>query len=169
MSSKSTSDAQIFYADTRFERMGRRPGGKGRDEALADAQAEIDRLQPEFAEWLSHEVQTLAATLAQVEGGSGDKTLLDQAIRICAQLRDTGATFGFEFATFIAKNLCDILEVVKAGAAYDKDVIDCHVDALFLARSSTYRHLRPDQVPEITAGLRRVLKLAIDTSPRTGE
>lgn len=169
MSSKSTSDARIFYADTRFERMARRPGGKSREEALAEAQAEIDRLQPEFAKWLSQEVQILAAILAKVESGSGDKTQLDQAIRICAQLRDTSATFGFEFATFIAKNLCDILDVVKAGAAYDKDVIDCHIDALFLARSSTYRHLRPDQVPEITAGLRRVLKLAIDTSPHTGE
>lgn len=169
MSSKSTSDVRIFYADTRFERMARRLGGKSREEALAEAQAEIDRLQPEFAKWLSQEVQNLAATLAQVESGNSDKTLLDRASRICAQLRDTGATFGFEFATFIAKNLCDILDVVKAGAAYDKDVIDCHIDALFLARSSTYRHLRPDQVPEIASGLQRVLKLAIDTSPRSGD
>jgi len=34
----------------------------------------------------------------------------------------------------------------------------CHVDALILARQPYYRALQPEQVPELTKGLRRVVK-----------
>jgi hypothetical protein len=39
-------------------------------------------------------------------------------------------------------------------------MIDCHIDALFLARTDRYRHLRPEQLPEMTSGLRRVVERA---------
>jgi hypothetical protein len=39
-------------------------------------------------------------------------------------------------------------------------MIDCHMDALLLARTEQYRHLTPDQVPEMASGLRRVVELA---------
>jgi hypothetical protein len=75
-------------------------------------------------------------------------------------LRDVGGTMGYELVSFIASNFCHILDAIKAGAAYDKDMIDCHMDALLLARTEQYRHLTPDQVPEMASGLRRVVELA---------
>jgi hypothetical protein len=65
----------------------------------------------------------------------------------------------FELVTFVANNLCEILDAMKAGAVYDKDAIDCHMDALLLARTEPYRRLRPEQVPEMSSGLRRVGEL----------
>jgi hypothetical protein len=56
--------------------------------------------------------------------------------------------------------MCDILEAYIAGAAYDRDVIVCHADAFKLARLEQYRHLQPEDVPEMTAGLLRVVELA---------
>ena len=34
----------------------------------------------------------------------------------------------------------------------------CHIDALMLARQKSYRRMRPEQVPELTKGLQRVVK-----------
>ena len=115
---------------------------------------------PQTAEPGVQELRDLGAAFARIESSPNDMSSLDGAHFSCAHLRDVGTTMGFELVTFIANNLCDILDAIKAGAAYDRDVIDCHLDAFRLARMDQYRHLRPDQVPEMTSGLRRVVELA---------
>ena len=42
--------------------------------------------------------------------------------------------------------------------------IVCHLDALLLSRQRPYRNMKPDQVPELTSGLRRVADF-VTTSP----
>jgi hypothetical protein len=44
-------------------------------------------------------------------------------------------------------------------------MVDCHIDALLLARTKPYRNLRPDQVPEMSNGLLRVVALASGAKP----
>jgi chemotaxis protein histidine kinase CheA len=160
MSQKDKHDAHIFYADSRFERLARRPGGMPREQALARAQAEIDELKPGFGNWLDQELRELSAEISQIESNPGDTSVLDRAHSRCAQLQDIGTTMGFELVTFVANSLCKIFDAIKAGAIYDKDMIDCHVSALFLFKTEPYRDLRPDQVPEMSNGLRQVVALA---------
>ena len=160
MAKNTKHEAHTFFADTRFERMSRRQGGVARKVALERAQVEIDEITPDFTIWLERELQELYAALLKVGKNSRDTLSLECAYRSCSQLRDVGTTMSYELITFIAGNLCEILDAIKAGATYDKDVIDCHMDAFFLARTETYRHLRPEQVPEMTIGLRRVVELA---------
>jgi hypothetical protein len=162
---KSTNhEARIFFADTRFERMARRPGGISREQALAQAQAHVDELKAGFTNWLDRELQELNAALSKVERNSNDATSLECAYCKCSQLQNIGAAMGYELVTFVAKNLYKIIATIKAGAAYDKDIIDCHINALFLAKTDQYRDLRPDQVPEMASGLRRVVELATKMS-----
>lgn len=163
MSKKNYPEARTFFADTRFERMARRPSGMTRAQALERAQIQVDELKSDFTIWLDRELQELNAALSKVESNSSDKLSLECADRSCSHLRDVGTTMGYELITFVASNLCKILDAIKAGAAYDKETIDCHVDALFLARTDQYRHLRPEQVPEMASGLRRVVALASKT------
>ena len=139
--------------------MARRQGGVAREQALENAQAHIEELRSDFVEWLDQEMQELRNALSQLEGHSDDMPYLDRAYQSCAHLHDVGATMGFELVTFVANNLCEILAAMKAGAPYDKDAIDCHVDALMLAKTEPYRHVSPEQVPEMTSGLRRVGEL----------
>lgn len=154
------TSANIFYPDTRFERMARRPGGVERDKALANAQAAVEGLKSEFETWVDKEFKQLTDALAEIDSHRGDKGALENAYRSCAHLRDVGGTMGYELVTFVAKTLCEILDAYIAGAAYDKNVIDCHINALMLAKMEQYRHLRPEQVPELTSGLLRVVEVA---------
>lgn len=165
MSEKPQREARIFYVDSRFERMARRPGAIARKQALANAQAHVEELKSDFANWLDLELQQLSAVLAQIEADPKDMAVLDHADNNCSQLRDIGATMGFELVTFVAGSLCAILETIKAGATYDKDMIDCHINALFLVKTEPYRNLGPGQVPEMSSGLRRIVELAIQTAP----
>jgi hypothetical protein len=159
MSKNTKHEARTFFADTRFERMARRPGGVTREQAVARAQTQIDEIKAEFPEWLNLKLQELSAAIKQAEGSSFDSSWHERAYGISCQLRDVGATMGYELVSYIANNLCKILDAIKAGVAYDREMINCHVDALFLARTEQYRHLRPEQVPEMASGLRRVAEL----------
>jgi len=160
MSKKTTPEAHIFYADTRFERMARRTGGVIREQALDRAQAHVDEMKSGFSEWLDGELLALSSALSQAEQNPSDTSSLDRAYGSCCHLRDVGGTMGYELVTFVARNLCEVLDAIKAGAVYDKDTVDCHVNAFFLAKAEQYRHLRPEQVPEMASGLRRVVELA---------
>ena len=158
--------ATIFYVDSRFERLARRPGAVGREQALTQAQSQIDELKTDFGDWLDQELQHLRVVIAEIECDPGDAALLERGENICSHIQDIGATMAYPLVTFVAKSLGMFLEAVKAGATYDKDAIECHVNALLLVKSDSYRDLRPDQVPEMTVGLRRVVELARSDSDR---
>jgi hypothetical protein len=160
MAQQPDRDPNIFSVDTRFQQLARRPGGVTRERAIEIAERHIEELKPDFGDWLDRELQELAASIRQLSANPGNAAPLERAQQTCCQLRDVGATMGYELLSFIASNFCHILDAIKAGAAYDKDMIDCHMDALLLARTEQYRHLTPDQVPEMASGLRRVVELA---------
>ena len=158
--SKFKDETNTFLVDTHFQRMARRPGGVARELALERAQAQIDELRPEGTDWLDRDLQAFDAAFRQTGNNFGDVSELDRAYDSCCQLRDVGATVGFELFTYIANNLCKILDAIKAGAPYDQKMVHCHIDALLLASKDPYLSLRPEQLPEMTSGLRRVVELA---------
>lgn len=169
MPKNATPDANIFYADTRFERMARRSGGVEREVALEQAQNQVEDLTSEFRIWIDDQFEELNEAFARIDRDPGNKAALEHAYHIGSQLRDVGGTMGYELVTFIAKTLCDILEAYMAGAAYDKNVIECHSNAFLLAKTEQYRHLRPDQVPEMTNGLLRVVEITSIVPPNAAK
>lgn len=156
---KSTSrEARIFPVDTHFQQMARRLGGVPRDRAIENAQAELDQIKPEFADWLDRQLQEL---IAGIHAGDAKPDWISVANFRSRQLRDVGTTMGFELLSFIADSLCDLLDSITAGGECDNmDSIVCHTDALVLSRQDAYRHLKPEQVPELIKGLHQVTKRA---------
>jgi hypothetical protein len=159
------ADANIFYADTRFERLARRPGGVGRDEAIERAQAAVEELDTDFTDWIDQQYSELSAALADIANDPSDKPALERAHQKCAHLRDVGTTMGYTLVTFVAGTLCDVLDAYMAGAPFDKDVTDCHMDAFLLARTDEYRHRLPEEVPELAKGLLRVVEVSSIVPP----
>jgi hypothetical protein len=161
MSDDPEQDARMFFVDSRFEQLARRPGGVAREEALERAQAEIDEIKPGFGDWLDAELQELSKVIGQNgPDGSNDANWIDIAYILSLRIRDVGTTMGFDLVTFVANNLSEIFEAINAGAEYRADLIDCHIQALLLARQERYRNLRPEQLPELSSGLRRVAEYA---------
>lgn len=160
-------DPHTFQVDTHFQKMARRSGGLSRQQALENAQVAIDSIKLGFGDWLDGEIQLL--TVAINQGKSADPGKIDwaeTAVVHARQIRDVGSTMGFELVTFIAGNLCEIFESIIAGAAPRPDLIDCHIGALTVAKQPQYRQLRPDQLPELSNGLRRIIDVAGAAEPR---
>jgi hypothetical protein len=170
MSEKPGREARTFFVDTRFQRLARRPGGVPRDQAIESAQAGLDAGQPDFEAWLDGQLYELVDTLRQVQAGTADSNWSQSIAAQCRQLRDVGTTMGFVLLTFVANNLCEMLESTNGGGAQSNlGLIACHVDALLLARQKQYRKLRPEQLPELSEGLRRVAEFAESASIAPGE
>jgi hypothetical protein len=162
-----TEDPNTFAVDSHFQKMARRAGGIPREQALENARIALDAIKLGFRDWLDGEIGILTAEIQKGRAApGGDLGWADTAAIHCRQIRDVGSTMGFELVTFIANNLCGIFESIAAGGIARNDMIDCHIDALYLAKQEQYRHLRPEQLPELSIGLRRVLEVA--GTPSTG-
>ncbi len=153
-------DAEAFYVETHFERMARRPGGSPRDEALAAAQLQIDELKVGFLDWLNRQLKELSGALADLDADPSATSQMERAYHLCAQVQDVGTTMGFSVVTFVAKTLCEVLESIKAGAIYEKEMIDCHINALLYVTKNPKQNLTQEQIAELSGGLRRVAGIA---------
>lgn len=160
----SDDRVRIFPVETTFQKQARRPGGVPRDRAIKYAGSRVEEVKPEFDDWLGKELEALADVVRKAQSGAPPPEWVDVANRHSRHLRDVGTTMGFELLTYIAGSLCEILDEITAGAPCNIDSITCHVDALFLARQQPYRSMKPEQVPELTAGLRRVVD-HVSTTP----
>jgi hypothetical protein len=159
------SEARKFHPDTRFEQLARRPGGVPRSQAIRNAQAAIDEMKPGFRRWLGQELDELADAVAGASSHpAGGRDRLAVAALHAARIRDVGTTMDFELVTFVASSLCQILDGIAAGAPYRSDVIDCHREALLLVAQEQYRGVRPEQLPELSSGLREVVERALASS-----
>jgi len=156
MPRRSHPDARVFAVDTRFQKMARREGGVPREQAIERAQTEVEKAGPSFDEWLKDGLQNLQRLVA--EAGPAESGWIENVNAQSRQLRDSSGTLGFQLLAFIADSLCDMLDSIETGADCDMESIVCHVDALKLAQRKSYRRLKPEQVPELTEGLRRVVK-----------
>jgi len=160
MTTNSDHEAKTFLVDTRFQQMARRSGGVPRTRALQNAETEIESGKPKFEAWLDQQLGELADLIGVAKSGTAEAQWPGKMRGHSCQLRDVGTTMGFPLLTFIAGNLCEILDNADPGDKLELDSIACHVDALFLARRPEYRNLRPDQLPELSEGLRQVVESA---------
>jgi hypothetical protein len=158
MSKPTPPEARIFEVETPFHRKARRQGGVSREKAIEAAQARIEEAKPSFESWLDSELKEFASLAERARQGEDGSVWLDAVGFRARQLRDSSTTLGFELLSFIATSLCEILESVEAGAACNMEAVRCHMDALLLAGQKSYRRLRPEQVPDLTDGLHRVVK-----------
>ena len=151
-------EARVFPVDTRFQKLARRVGGLSKDKAIERAQDQIEKVKPAFDQWLDEELRELTSLIANAEAGKAGANWAESANTRSRQLCDCTGTLGFQLLFFIARSLCDILDSIEAGGECNMESIVCHIDALNLAAQKSYRRLQPEQVPELTEGLRRVVQ-----------
>jgi chemotaxis protein histidine kinase CheA len=161
--------AREFLVETDFHKKARRAGGVTRNQAVGDAQAQLETLKEEFTDWTRDGLERLQSAIQLAESYPDNLLLIDDAFRNSCELRDIGTTVGYELVTFVANRLCEVLTAIRNGADYDKELIRCHLDALQLARQDTYKNVSPDQVPDLCDGLRRAAERSISLAGRIGK
>jgi len=158
MSRKHDDKAREFHVETKFQQMARRPGGVTREQALQRADANIETLKPSFTPWLDGQLSEFFALIPDQGSAEFEQMKwIDSASVYSQHLADVAATMDYQFVSFVANNLCLIFEAIQRGAEHSSEIITCHINALRLARQQQYRGMRPQDLPELTEGLRNIL------------
>jgi hypothetical protein len=157
--------ARIFHTDNAFDRTALSPGGVSAAEAINRAEAAIEEMRPEVEVWFDTALAEITRVTGQFRKNQLDPDSFAMLKRNASYLQDLGSTMGFPLITFVAQNFCDVLDTMETGTPASKAMVECHANALLLARQDKYRNLEPAQVAELTEGLRSLLRIA--SSPRT--
>ena len=156
--SASKEAGRLFQVESGFQKLARSPGGMPRDQAIENAKAALVEMRSKMDSWIDGELCALQAAHKTNSSTSIDAAGVKSVYSAACRLRDLGTTAGFDLITSIAANVCNFLEAIEAGAEYRHDLVDCHVSALLLARQERYRGVRASDIPELTDGLRALVK-----------
>jgi len=99
----NSNGAREFPVETDFQRRSAGPGGVTRNQAVGDAEAQIETLKEEFTDWLKDGLTRLQNAIQLAETYPDNAMLLEDAFRSSCELRDIGTTVGYELVTFVAK------------------------------------------------------------------
>ena len=158
---KNRSAHKEYEVDHNFGKMARSPGGVSREAALQRAAAEVERLKPKVTEHMKQELSRLETAVRQARGSDQVAAAVAEAYAACQNLRDVAESVGYSLVGLIAANLCTIFEEVEATRiAYPAAIIDCHFEALRLALSEPYQGKKPQEFPELSAGLVQIAQIA---------
>jgi hypothetical protein len=169
MNGKPAAAFRIFDVDNAFGRKAGEPGGPPRQAAIDRAQRELMLMRPRLTEYMMGECRRLEAALSAARDGDADyASLVREAYAASQNVRDVAASIGFPLLGFIATNLCTVIETAdEARMDYPAAVIDCHFDALRLARSDSYEAKQLAEVPELSGGLLQTVQLVKAMAART--
>jgi hypothetical protein len=160
MSKLEEKEAREFHVETKFQQYAKRSGGIPREQAIINAQTTVAALKPTFETWVDDELAKLMKVVPAEGADVAGSAWMDAADLHCQRLADVSATMGYDFVSYVANNLCLMFEAIKRGADYRRDVMVCHLDALALGRKDKFARMKPEDVPDLTDGLRRVLESA---------
>ncbi len=109
--------------------------------AIARAEAALEEMKHEFANWLAEEVDKLEAALVRVykEGLEGDAG--DALFTVAHDLRGLGTTYDYPLVTRMAASLSRLVETPEKRAQVPVQLAEAHVGAI---RAALRQHIRTD-------------------------
>jgi len=154
MSPNPPAKARAYFIDTDFHKTARLPGGVTRAEAIDNAQQNLDAITEDFEAALNDKMRDLLALVAPLGDNPVPPDLFGKLCADVRELRDSGTTMGYPLVTFVADNLCKILDLV--GGNITLPTVACHIDAMRLSTLPQYRKASLQNLPELINGLNLV-------------
>jgi hypothetical protein len=159
MAKAQTSNTAIVKSfEGTFSAMARAAGGVDRERAVREAETALVGMRASIDQYIDAELDRLQQAAAALSDGFAGQDEVEALYRPASGLRDVGSTAGFELMTEVARNLCEVLEAVQAGAECSYDVIECHVAAIQVSRQESYRGAGLEGAAALVAGLKTILR-----------
>ncbi len=111
------------------------------DDPVGRAEAAMEKLSTEFADWMAKECDRLAAARDGIKQHGFNKSTIAELFHSAHDLKGDAATFGYPLTTPVARSLCMLLEYSPRHDRIPLLLIDQHVDAV---RAIVREHARPD-------------------------
>lgn len=149
--------AVIFRkAPNRLGKLLAQPGGKRRDQAVADGQANLDRLKPE----LLAEIDSALAKLSEVIGLAREDVASRREVYVQARTIVGFAGLCEKPALgAVAFSLCDFCDHYIEADAWNATAIDAHLKTMIVFRTAPFSEASPEG-EAVMEGLREIVRRA---------
>jgi chemotaxis protein histidine kinase CheA len=138
---RTFADHEVIVPPNRLVKViAKRRGGDDGD-PVARAQAALDALSGDFAQWMQEECERLHAARLVVKDTGFSKPSLEEIFRAAHDIKGDAATFGYPLAAPIAESLCRLIEHTPDADRIPPALMDQHVDAV---RAVVREYARPD-------------------------
>lgn len=129
---KTFADHEVIVPEHRLHRVVTTTGRDiGPDlEAIARAEAALQKLSGEFEGWMQSEADRLDAARRTALACGMEKKPLEELFRAAHDIKGEGATFGYPLAAEAADSLCRLLEHAPAPTQIPAELVDQHVDGI---------------------------------------
>lgn len=98
--------------------------------AIAKAEAALQSLSGNFAQWLNDEINKLEAARVTVRSEGPTTDNMESLYLRAHDLKGLGATYGFPLITRIAGLLCRLIDDKSKRLEAPASLIDAHIDAI---------------------------------------
>jgi chemotaxis protein histidine kinase CheA len=128
------------------------------DDPVARAEAALEQLSTEFAEWMHAECERLDAARREVASRGFNKKTYDELFRAAHDIKGEAATFGYPAVGTVAHSLCRLIEHTPDMSRIPLALVEQHVAAV---RAIAREHARAD-LAAIASSLTRRLREITD-------
>jgi hypothetical protein len=141
----STGKSQMIHgAAATQENLGGERLGALDPGVIARAEAALQALSGQFAQWLQDEIDKLEAADAVIKA-EGMTVAAGEALYLRAHdLKGLGATYAFPIVTRLAGSLCQLVEEPQKRAQIPLSLIDAHLEAI---KTAVREDIRDDSHP----------------------
>jgi len=97
--------------------------------AIKRAEAAVETLKADFADWVSDDVARLSQCRDRF-AKTRDSASRDELFRACHDIKGQAASFDFPLVARVASSLCKLMDAVKTPEAVALHLVDAHVTAI---------------------------------------
>lgn len=152
----SFTDALIYLADMALAKLVVEPGGKQREEAIADAQIRVESLRGESIAGIESALRETEMVLNVAQDMTLDKDQLLRVRELADRVITLAGAFGYESLSQVARSLGDLTNMLLILGTGPADPIIVHIRSawMFAPRAAA---LPDENAHRVLAELRRVL------------
>jgi chemotaxis protein histidine kinase CheA len=97
---------------------------------LAKADAVVDRMRQNYADWADEDLTMLEKTLTEIRGAEDQSPHIKILFRHALDMKGQGGSFGYDMVTEVAGSLADLITGKTVLKGLDFDVVAAHVQTM---------------------------------------
>lgn len=129
--------------------------------AIKQAENFMETQEINYPAWLDDDLKNLKNTFKKINPNSNNqpKNLLNDIFKISLEIKGQGGSYGYPLISYVADNICTLLDSVSKISKEDIEIIRIHIDVLSIIAKNRIKDIPNNQkTKQILNGLDKIIK-----------
>ena len=129
--------------------------------AIKQAENFMETQEINYPTWLDDDLKNLKNTFKKINSNSNNqpKNLLNDIFKISLEIKGQGGSYGYPLISYVADNICTLLDSIPKISSKDIEIIRIHIDLLSIIAKNRIKDIPNNQkTKQILNGLDKIIK-----------